>query len=267
MKKIALCLKAALLLVLVAGVAFAQDDVKKADDQRDAGGQAVVLKTPDLLGKAVKNRDGEQIGYLDDLVIDTKSGKVAYAIFSNRDAVGLTGKLFAMPLSAFSPADNYRHFVLDAKKDDFTNAEGFDSNRLPTKVDERWAKLGKGTPPSDLKEDSLRRLTSLNGLSVKNNEGVDLGKVQGFAVDTTNGKVVYAAMSYGGVAGVGAKYFAIPWQALDMKSLSLQANDRCFVLNATKGDFENQTGFDRNTWPIKGDERFMKRGDSGKDPK
>jgi sporulation protein YlmC with PRC-barrel domain len=242
--------------------------------------RAEVYKTPDLFGKAVKNRAGEHIGYLEDIVVDLKDGRVAYAVLTTENAVGFGGRMYALPVTAFGMADDIRNLVLDVKKDEFTNVEGFDANRWPARAHERWANLKRGergTTP-DRKEDrpaaadkrdntepgkdsTLRRLSSLDAMTVKSAQGENLGSIHGFAVDITNGKIVYAAMSYGGVAGIGSKSFAIPWSALELKALNLQAGDRSFVLNANKTDFENSAGFDRNNWPVQADNRFMKNSD------
>jgi len=222
------------------------------------GGNPVVHKQADLLGKAIQNKNGDHVGYLEDLAIDNPSGRIVYAVVSTKNSLGLGGKLYALPLSAFSMASDYKHLIIDVKKNEFENVEGFDNNRWPTKIDERWAKLGKKGLELKIKEPTLLRLSSLNGTAVKNDSGESLGKVSGFGVDCSHDKITYVAMNYGGVAGIGSKHFAIPWEAMNLKSLNLKVQDRAFVLNATKQDFENASGFENNSWPVRGEERFLK---------
>lgn len=220
--------------------------------------KTVVYKSPDLLNKEVKNRSGDHLGYLEDIAVELPSGWVAYAALSTKNAVGLGGRLFAMPFSALSWSDDSKYLVLDVKKDELDKAEGFDAKSWPDGPDARWAKLGRGTDHKPAKDAKIARLSSLTGLSVKNEAGTDLGKIQGFGMDWHKNRIVYAAMSHGGVVGVGSKYFAIPWEALSLKSLDLKVGDRCFVLNADPKDFDNAAGFDTKSWPNKADERFMK---------
>jgi sporulation protein YlmC with PRC-barrel domain len=278
---------AALATVFVTGSVWAQDEKKtevrtEKREVRDAGGRMLVLKTADLLGKQVKNRDGTHLGYLDDLVIN-EAGKVIYAALNTRESPVTTGKLFAVPLNSFTMSpDNF--LVFDADKKLFTDGEGFNHDRWPTHLDARWSKFQDGSGaaldrdkdknrPADAASDRNRpadaasdrshadkhmnkdlvRITSINGMNVKNTQGEDLGKIAGFAIDIPNAKVVYAALSYGGVAGVGSKYFAIPWNAMKCGSPNLRVQDKCFVLNTTKQEFENATGFDRNNWPTEAD--------------
>jgi len=254
-------------MALVALPAWAADE-RRADNVSDQ-----VFKTPDLIGKTVKNKGGDYIGYLEDMVVDIRNGHVAYAVLTHKEAVGFGGAMFALPAQAFHMAGDLSHLVLDCAKDEFDNASGFDANKWPTQADERWMKRFNVTPNREGKapegkrgdnkgaEDKyahLRRITSLNGLPVKGSDGQRLGTVAGFAIDLKHGNVVYAAMAYGGVVGVGTKYFALPWRALELTSLSLRVQDRTFVVQGTKPDFDNQPGFDRNMWPTKGDERFLK---------
>jgi len=227
-------------------------------DSVAGGGNPVVHKQTNLLGKAIQNKSGDHVGYLEDLAIDNPSGRVMYAVVSTKNSLGLGGKLYALPLSAFTMASDYKHLILDVNKNAFENVEGFDNNRWPNKIDERWAKLGKKGPDLNIKEPNLLRLSSLNGLPVKNESGESLGKAAGFGVDCSHDKIAYVALNYGGLAGIGSKHFAIPWDAMNLKSLSLKVQDRAFVLNATKQDFENASGFDNNSWPLRGEERFMK---------
>jgi sporulation protein YlmC with PRC-barrel domain len=249
MKRIALV---SLVTVFLAGNAWS--DEKRADEKRD--GRALVLKTADILGKQVKNRDGTHLGYLDDLVV-TSDGKVVYAALSTRETPVTTGKLFALPVNGFTMSDQ-NHLVFDADKKLFMESEGFDNERWPTHCDARWLR-DKPAATADREATDQKaakdicRITSINGLSIKNEKGEDLGKIAGFAIDVSNGKTVYAALSYGGVAGVGSKYFAIPWNAMKCMSPNLRVQDKCFVVNATKQDFENATGFEKNNWPVSAD--------------
>lgn len=240
--------------LLSAAVLLSSGLVAKAEEKKTR-----IEKSTDLINANIKNKSGDHIGYLEDLAVELPGGRIAYAALSTKNALGLGGKLFAIPFSPLAWSDDHKYLILDVKRDEFDRAEGFDSKSWPDKVDERWAKLGGNksvyTPAKDTK---LTRMSSLTGLAVKNDAGVSLGKIQGFGVDWNNERIAYAAMTHGGVVGIGAKYFAIPWDALNLKSLNLRVDDRCFVVNATPQDFDNANGFDPNNWPDRGNDRFMK---------
>jgi len=92
---------------------------------------------------------------------------------------------------------------------------------------------------------------TLEGDRVMNRQGEDLGDIEDIMVDVQRGCVAYAVMSCGGLPGIGDKLFAIPWQAL-----TLDAERKCFVLDAQKERFERAPGFDRDRWPSMADSQW-----------
>jgi len=163
--------------------------------------------------------------------------------------------------------------ILEVAKADLANAKGFDANQWPTEPDPRWApgkKDGKEEIKKEVKEvadkvadkskdkeHDLRRITNLTGMAVRSSsDNSELGRIRGFALNLLEEKVVYAVLAYGGVAGVGTKYFAIPWNALDCKAPDLKEGNKVFVVDATKADLDKNKGFDWNNWPTEPDNSF-----------
>lgn len=97
-----------------------------------------VLSAGTMIGDKVNNRDGENLGKLEELMIDLDTGRVAYAVLSFGGVMGMGDKLFAIPFQAFKlDADNHR-FLLDVDKDKLKNAPGFDKNNWPETADRAW---------------------------------------------------------------------------------------------------------------------------------
>jgi len=94
--------------------------------------------------------------------------------------------------------------------------------------------------------------SSLTGDKVVNLEGEDLGTVTDFMIDTDNGRVVYAVLSFGGFLGMGDKLFAIP-----LESLRLDTENKRFMLDITKERLENAPGFDKDNWPRSTDRSYV----------
>nr|WP_246275961.1 PRC-barrel domain-containing protein [Methanolobus zinderi] len=86
--------------------------------------------------------------------------------------------------------------------------------------------------------------SSVEGDSVTNPEGEDLGKIEEVMLDLDEGMVAYAVLSFGGFLGIGDKLFAVPWQALSKKP-----DSHSFVLDVDKNTLENAPGFDKANWP------------------
>lgn len=108
----------------------------------------------------------------------------------------------------------------------------------------------------------LYRSTILSNTRVYNPAGEDLGKITDFVVSGKDGGIIYAALSYGGVAGVGTKYFAVPWDAL-----ALHEKDKTmyYVLNMEKAKLDNATGFKSDDWPTEPDRSFSAAPKAGED--
>lgn len=55
----------------------------------------------------------------------------------------------------------------------------------------------------------------VEGTAVYNRTGEALGSVYNVMIDKYSGQVAYAVMSFGGFLGIGERYHALPWKALD----------------------------------------------------
>jgi len=98
-----------------------------------------VMAADTLEGDKVVNAKGEDLGTIEDIMIDVQRGRVAYAVMSCGGFLGLGEKLFAIPWSALT-LDAHRHcFVLDADRERFEKAPGFDKQHWPSMADDSWA--------------------------------------------------------------------------------------------------------------------------------
>lgn len=55
----------------------------------------------------------------------------------------------------------------------------------------------------------------VEGTPVYNRKGERLGTIHHFMVGKRDGKVRYAVMNFGGLFGLGAHHYPLPWEALD----------------------------------------------------
>lgn len=94
--------------------------------------------------------------------------------------------------------------------------------------------------------------SSIIGDDVKNPADEDLGKIEDLMVNTDSGNVEYAVVSFGGVFGIGNKLFAVP-----LESMTINAEDKCFILNVAKERLENAPGFDKDHWPNMADPQWQ----------
>jgi sporulation protein YlmC with PRC-barrel domain len=227
------------------------------------------VRSSQLVGLAVKNKQGKDLGKVEDLVVDLKNGDVRYAALSFGGFAGFGSKLFAVPWQAmtFMLAENDRYFVLDTTPEKLQQQEGFDSSRWPNFADKKWTdtidkhyniqRKGTDVPPqataktkdqggAAIAYDTVFRVSRIEDLKVINERNQDLGRVDDLVIDINGGKVKYAALAFGTTLGLGGKLFAVPLNEFTVKHAT---NDVFLVLNVNEEDLKKAPGFDKDHWP------------------
>jgi sporulation protein YlmC with PRC-barrel domain len=97
-----------------------------------------VLAADTLTGDRVVNRQKEDLGTIEHLMIDVEKGRVAYAVLSFGGFLGMGDKLFAIPWSALAVDTDERQFILDVDKTLLQRAPGFDKAHWPNMADHVW---------------------------------------------------------------------------------------------------------------------------------
>lgn len=100
--------------------------------------QPLALSAGTLTGDKVVNLNGEDIGKVEEIMIDINTGHVAYVVVSFGGFLGIGDKLFAVPWTALRVDTDNKCFVMDAHKDLLKNAPGFDKNNWPETPNGQW---------------------------------------------------------------------------------------------------------------------------------
>jgi sporulation protein YlmC with PRC-barrel domain len=108
---------------------------------RDNPGPGPYVMSADTLeGDKVVNAKGEDLGRIENIMLDVPGGRIAYAVLSFGGFLGIGDKLFAIPWRLLTlDADNKR-FVLNVDKDRLVSAPGFDKDHWPAMASPEWAK-------------------------------------------------------------------------------------------------------------------------------
>ena len=91
----------------------------------------VVLPMNILTGHKVEDRAGEELGKIDDLVLDDQTGRVLYAVISFGGFLGVRSRFVAVPWSRFRLKGNHKTFILDIDQKTFRHAPLFDREHWP----------------------------------------------------------------------------------------------------------------------------------------
>jgi len=112
--------------------------VDKAWGVVQPSGQAGAYRVSDLLGMDVNSRAGEEIGEIEDLVINMAARKVHYAVLEFDPSWVSPERNFAFPLSAFHLNADRDELVLDVDKSKVQAMKSFDDSRYSNLNDRRW---------------------------------------------------------------------------------------------------------------------------------
>ena len=98
----------------------------------------MVLSASTINHTDVENPQGEDLGRIEELMIDLGSGYIAYAVLSFGGFLGMGDKFFAIPWKALR-VDTYRKkVILDVDKDMLKQAPGFDKDNWPDTSEHAW---------------------------------------------------------------------------------------------------------------------------------
>jgi hypothetical protein len=82
------------------------------------------------------------------------------------------------------------------------------------------------------------------GEVVVNRGDEELGQLEHIVIDAPSGRIAYAVLVRGGVFGLGQRFHAVPWNALEV-----DMNRHCLVLDIEKDRLDAAPGFDDDHWP------------------
>lgn len=88
-------------------------------------------KTSLLMGKDVKNVQGEKLGGVTDIIVDLAAGRVVAVVISSGGFLGIGNELSIVPPAALRIADGGDSLQLDASKESLRQAPHFKSSEWP----------------------------------------------------------------------------------------------------------------------------------------
>jgi len=97
-----------------------------------------LVATSKLDNYNVVNTAGEDLGQVQDLMLNMSTGQIAYAIISFGGFLGLSDKWFAVPWEAMTWSPETKHLVLNVSKDLLRDAPGLDKRRWQEELDTKW---------------------------------------------------------------------------------------------------------------------------------
>lgn len=206
-----------------------------------------------LIGKDVRNAQGQSLGRIEDLIVDVAHDRVAYAVMSFGGFMGVGDKLFAYPVSSFTQASaSSDELVLRVDKESLKRAPGFSPDRWPNWGDDtyreqidRYFGSSSGGAPEVLAGQRLVRATQLLDKDIQDRNGREAGEIEDLVVNLGSSRVRYVVVDFDKPWSPDDKLLALPMKALTVPTQT----DEDLVLNTDSSRLSTMRSFDEDRWP------------------
>lgn len=219
-----------------------------------------------VIGKPVRDAQGQRLGTVEDIVLNSQGDSISYAVLSYGGFLGLGDKLFAVPWSEFSAHPTRDAYTLDVRREYLRDAPGFPKDNWPDMVDEDWAQrvetfYREGRWRSDQAREDFtsdqprradaelqlpmryRRVSGLIRLPAKDYQGETLGRLQDLVIDSSDDTVSYGVVLLNTTPWeLERREALVPWSTVevmpDLAALRLEADEELLDTVAfARGEF------------------------------
>jgi sporulation protein YlmC with PRC-barrel domain len=97
-----------------------------------------IIPTHRLVAYNVVNPSGEDLGQVQDFMLDMKRGRIAFVVVSFGGILGLTDKWFALPWEILDWSPEIKKFILNMPREILKQAPGLDKRKWPQEIDLSW---------------------------------------------------------------------------------------------------------------------------------
>jgi sporulation protein YlmC with PRC-barrel domain len=97
-----------------------------------------VLSAGTMMGTSVVNPQGEDLGDIEEFMIDLDGGRISYVVLSFGGLLGVGDKLFAIPWDALVVDTKKERIILDVDKEILKDAPGFPKDDWPEAPTREW---------------------------------------------------------------------------------------------------------------------------------
>jgi len=143
-----------------------------------AGPGPALMGADTLIGDSVVNAQEETLGDIKEIMLDMRTGQIAYAVLAFGGFLGMGEKMFAVPWQALQLDTVNKRFMLNVDKNRLQTAPGFDPDAWPDMSDAGWANQIHsfyGTDPSVSGGSGVTASGMVGGLGSSGTPGSGMG--------------------------------------------------------------------------------------------
>lgn len=209
------------------------------------------MRVSQLLGADVRNAQGENLGEIEELMLDMESQQVRYLVLSFGGVIGLGDTLFAYPITSFGADRDRQALVLNVPRERLADSPGFDRDRYPALTDRSWwqrlDQMFRAGDAGDRSPAEIRRLVRASELidaDIELPNGDDVGEVEDLVVNMADRQVKFVVMEFDRAWSMNDKLVALPIDAFRP-----QRDDDDLVIDRSREQLQNAPTFERSQWP------------------
>lgn len=218
------------------------------------------MRASKLMGKDVRNAQGQELGEIKDMIVDLERNRVHYVILERGGVLGVGGKAIALPVSRLEGRAG-DELAVNLTEQQMKDAPGLERD-VQWSDPRTWDNIGQyyhrtlGMPGNreSIEGGRFQRASDVLGKDVNDPTGKDVGDIEDLVVDLANGSIHYAVLEFDRAWNPNDKLVALPLSAIQSK----EGSDR-LTINMTREQLTNAPSFDSNAWPDPGDRAFRDR--------
>jgi sporulation protein YlmC with PRC-barrel domain len=97
-----------------------------------------VMSTSSLSKNKVTNMNGEDLGKIEDIMIDLETGRIAFAVLSTGGFIGREARLYAIPWESLTLSLHDKKYILNITRETLENAPNFNRTNWPDLSNLAW---------------------------------------------------------------------------------------------------------------------------------
>lgn len=240
-----------------------------SQDATGSTGQTAASTTPDLraskvIGMKVRNAQDQELGNIEDLIVDVNNERVAYAVLAFGGTLGFGEKRFAYPLPLFKPAaGDSDALVLNVDEERLKKAPGFERQKWPdwnqssyrSEVDRHF---GPTVSPKMMPNQRLVRASDLIGRNIDDREGQHAGELEDIVVNLGSSRIRYVVLDLDKAWSPDDKLVPVALQTFTFP----KDRKEDIQLKANRRELDMSLGFDDRNWPNVSDPAYQRNIDT-----
>lgn len=121
-------------------ISYTEDEPQIGDRKPSDHVNTQRLAATAIIEGRIENPQGEDLGGVDNLMINLQTGEIEYVVAAFGSFLGMGGKLFAIPFAEFRLSPDKKVFVIARDKEYLKQCPGFDKDHWPDTNEHKYFK-------------------------------------------------------------------------------------------------------------------------------